>query len=121
MPALPHNVSVLLLALLLNGCGGRVDGERDPEPGAGSSTGSGSNAGTGSASGDDRDWSSPLSECVPGFALAEAGQRSCNWTANGKCFEMRDDACGCECRRTGGGVCSSGFPEPNAGVEVSCF
>ncbi len=121
MPELLRTAWVATTVFLLIACGGRVDDEREPGTSSGSGAASGTGTGSGSAPGNDHDWSSPLSECVPGFSLADAGDRSCNWTANGKCFEKRADACGCECRRTGGSVCSSGFPEPHAGVEVDCF
>ena len=111
----------LFTVICLMGCGGQVDGERRPLPGTGSTSGTGSASSSGSGGTGGQDWSSPLPECVPGFSLADANGRICNWSANGVCFEKRADACGCECRRTGGNTCSSGFPEPGARVEVGCF
>ncbi|MEZ4221093.1 MAG: hypothetical protein R3B13_09190 [Polyangiaceae bacterium] len=105
------------VVLLLVGCGGDVTRDGRDEPSSAGSAGASSGAG----GKDGFNWDSPLPECKPGFAPSEAAGRPCNWYANGRCFEKRDDACGCECRRTNGSICSSGFPDPDGWVQLTCL
>jgi hypothetical protein len=91
--------------LVLAGCGGAVV----EEPGT-SSGGSGGD-------GDGGLPKSPLPPCELGDPPGTHGV-SCAWVANGLCYDEREDACACECRRTKGTVCVSGFP--GYMVDVSC-
>ncbi len=64
----------------------------------------------------------PLGPCRGAFLPESDPHRACNWVANGECYEDRDDACGCECRRTRGDLCVSGFPgTPGSRVPVDCI
>lgn len=103
--------ALLVACVILAACGGQVreEGkERDKDSPKGKS---------GSDRDDDGDgfYSEPLPACEPG---PPAPQSSCPYVASGRCYPDKTSACACECEKTKGSVCISGFPGEL--VEVSC-
>lgn len=112
----------LSIVIGAGGCGGVVerDGRKDGEapPGEPAPADGANPDGT-----DDGGWdaSTPLDMCMTGFDRDEEPERSCNWVAEGRCYEEKLDACACTCPGgTAVSTCSSGFPEENGAVEVYC-
>ena len=99
----------LFLAIFVVACGGQVD-----DDGRGTSGGSGGS--TAKADGGNGLPTSPLPPCVPGKPPAE--HPTCPYLASGLCYDDKISACACECRKTKGTVCVSGFPGYQ--VEVAC-
>jgi hypothetical protein len=91
----------------LSACGGSV--VEDPGSSAGGSSG-----GVGDGGGLPK---TPLPPCELGDPPGTQGA-SCAWIANNLCYDEREAACACECRRTKGTVCVSGFP--GFMVDVTC-
>ena len=109
---------VLCLALVAAACGGSVVDDRESGDDSTTSTGTGSGQGS-SGSGLPKE---PLGPCNPGFDPREEPGRVCNWVADGLCYDERDGACACECRRTDGDLCTSDFPGPPGSMtRVDCL
>lgn len=116
----------MLLAGVLNGCGGIV--EYDAPASGGGGPGSGSGSGSDSGAGGRSNGSSggaagrtPLGTCSLGFSYDENPSVPCNWLAEGRCYEEKLDACACICPRRAGTTCISGFyGGDGSATEVSC-
>lgn len=76
------------------------DGPDEMEPPtSGQNGGSSSGAGQSPAGRPTRPLEFPemTAECEPGFRSNGAGERSCNYTFDGLCYENEDAACACAC------------------------
>lgn len=103
-------------ALLLLACGGQA--ERTIEEGGGS--GGGSKVPSGGRPNDDPNGGTPLQPCEPGFTRFDGSGRSCNWLAEGLCYEAKEAACACVCPRDRDSLCLSGFGTEGSATPVIC-
>lgn len=108
---------VALAVLLASGCGGKVrkDGEPDTtstEPVGGTDEEKGT---------DEAGDTFALPECTKGFSPIEEPRRICNYVVSGRCYDTKEDACGCACPRMNGTTCMSEFPQDDGHVEVTCW
>jgi hypothetical protein len=107
---------VTVVLLLLTGCGGEVRKTDSTDPdggGAGGANATPNGSGTGLSS-------TTLSPCRQGFEPDEQPTRSCDFLANGLCYESKLDACACICPSRSNTNCVSGFPVPDGRVSVTC-
>lgn len=116
-------VSTLGLLFVGAGCGGRVvsdgsfaDSGAAPPRRSGDAATSGSGSGSGSSFGG----TVALPACHPGFLPGDEPARPCSYMYDGRCYETKTDACSCACPNRSGTTCTSGFPQVNGKVEVTC-
>jgi hypothetical protein len=116
-----------LVAVLLVGCGGVVEGgsrqdgsgeEPSTNPGKVPVTSSDEDADAGGGL-DDPNADTELGECKLGYA--ETYLKDCAWVAEQRCYETRQMACNCVCPRDRDSQCTSGFGSgPEGHVWVAC-
>jgi hypothetical protein len=111
----PWALSVLVLA-----CGGRTD------EGGEFSSPKGPPAPTPAEEGSEEPEKEPegstvLPGCEEGFDPKKEPYRTCNWLAEGRCYDEKLEACACVCPRDKASHCASGFPLENGRVEVYCY
>ena len=102
-------INIIILLVFLAGCGGEVK-KSDPIQ----TDGGESNGGGGGFS------STALPGCSPGFKPEDQPSRSCDFLADGLCYESKVAACACVCPNRSNTNCTSGFPRPNGRVVVTC-
>ena len=110
--------------LVATGCGGRTDQEEDE--GADPSDPPAATPEDGQGDGEDEPEDPTgilLPGCEKGFDASVERDRSCNWLAEGYCYEDKLEACACVCPRDSSVTshCASGFPVEDGKVEVYCY
>ena len=117
------------VALVLAGCGGRIDEGGDDGAGPSDHPSSSSGGGDDEPSDDPDEPTEPsdggvsLPGCEMGFDASAERDRPCNWLAKGLCYEDKLAACACVCPRDSSATsnCSSGFPVEDGRVDVYCY
>jgi hypothetical protein len=111
-------------------CGGRVITEKntDPDPpaadGGEPATPPADNhdpaSGSGSSTGRDLGGMVTLPECRLGFDPADDTDKPCHYVVASLCYDTKEKACACACKKQSGTACVSGFPQYNGHVLVTC-
>jgi len=99
----------LVLACLLCGCGGKVEGAEEPSDPGESSASDAAKKKPGSGT--------QLGECKLGPLQPS---KSCAWLGDGRCYETKSAACNCVCPRDHDSVCWSDFPDGTNPTVVHC-
>jgi hypothetical protein len=62
-----------------------------------------------------------LPACEPGFDIDERDAfKACSFVFDRLCYETKVAACACACPERAGTICTSGFPQFDGEVPVSC-
>jgi hypothetical protein len=97
--------------LLLAGCGGEVRTGTPEVDGGGPGAEPGGGGGFSGTS---------LPGCRRGFKPDDQPSSTCDFLADGLCYESKVAACACVCPNRPNTNCTSGFPVPDGRVVVTC-
>ena len=128
MPVMDRRaVATVGAVVLATACGGRVIDETEGVPTGGgtpTTTGTTNNVPTKTSPGNSNRTNdltgsqTTLPDCKPG--APPRGNDACEFLTGGLCYETKIEACACACPHKTGSVCTSGFPNPQGHVVVSC-
>jgi hypothetical protein len=117
-------VGVVAVVAWLPACGGRVmsdgssvDSGTSASPVSPVSGDAAANAGGGSAG---PGGTEVLPACHPGFFPSDRPDLPCSYMYDNRCYQTKSEACGCACPNHSGTTCSSGFPQLDGRVAVTC-
>jgi len=114
-------VGVVAFVFSLAGCGGRVISDGSAVDGGTSGPAAGTDAAAkAGGGGTNLGGTEALPACHPGFLPSDRPDLPCSYMYDNRCYQTKTEACGCACPNRAGTTCSSGFPQLNGRVAVTC-